>query len=127
MAIQQRPELVLSDLALELEILGAARQPVAGRLTGAGVVILGAAGDGVQVVELTTFAELPYVEDVTTSPFERSSRRVEETSNRVQITLRQHHFLVTSRTMVQVCARRSQIGELPVAIPDLSKARINSY
>ena len=63
-AVEDGSELFLADLALELEVLGAPREPVAGCLARACVVILDAAGNGVQVVELAALAELPDVEDL---------------------------------------------------------------
>ena len=61
-------KLVFADLALESEIGGARCEPVAGGLAGAEVVVLDAAGDRVQVVELTALAELPDVENLATRP-----------------------------------------------------------
>lgn len=66
-AVEDGSELFFADLALELEVLGAPREPVAGRLARACVVILNAAGNGVQVVELAALAELPDVEDLATA------------------------------------------------------------
>ena len=68
MAVENRTDLVFTDLALEFEILGSACEPVAGGLARAGVVVLDAAGDGVQVIELAALAELPEVEDLSTRP-----------------------------------------------------------
>ena len=71
--------MVFTNLALELEILGSACKPIAGGLAGAGVVVLDAARDGVQVVELAALAELADVEDL--APTLRTIvSRVEETS-----------------------------------------------
>jgi hypothetical protein len=53
---------VLPHFTLEAEVGGAARHPIAGCLTRAEVVVLDAFGDGIQVVELATFAELADVE-----------------------------------------------------------------
>ena len=60
--------MVFTDLALDFEILGPACEPIAGGLPGPGVVVLDAAGDGVQVIELAALAELPDVEDLSTRP-----------------------------------------------------------
>ena len=46
------------DLAVEAEAFGAPADPPAGRLAGADVVLLGAAGDGVEVVVGPTRGEL---------------------------------------------------------------------
>ena len=55
---QHRDELVLADLAFEAEARGGVADPLARLLALAGVVVLGAFGDLVEVVALLSYAEL---------------------------------------------------------------------
>lgn len=101
--------MLFSDDALELEVLGSTCEPVPRRLPGARVVILHAAGDGIQVVELAALAELPDVEDLATA-LRPIASRVEETAFGGEKELRQPYFFLTSHRRVQVCARRSRVS-----------------
>jgi hypothetical protein len=106
-AVEHGTKLVLSYLTAEFEIPGAACQPVARRFPGSCVVILDAAGNRVQVVELAALAELPDVEDLVTPSLRRSSGGVEETPIGARFELREPYLFLTSHRRVQVCARRS--------------------
>jgi hypothetical protein len=55
-ASEHRLELFGADLALKAQLLGGAADPLAGNLALAGVVVLGACGDLVEVVGLLAFA-----------------------------------------------------------------------
>ena len=58
LAGQHRDELFLADLALQTEVAGGVADPLPRRLALAGVVVLGAFGDLVEVVALLAAAEL---------------------------------------------------------------------
>lgn len=57
-AVEREAEPVALDLATDPELARSAAHPASGRLAGAGVVVLGALGDSLEVVALLPLAEL---------------------------------------------------------------------
>src|SRR5690606_33706655 len=72
--VENAAQLVAGDVAGQAEALGAPAEPAARRLAGADVVLLGAAGDGVEVVVGPAGSELADAQHGTAPPPDEATR-----------------------------------------------------